>query len=141
MRNAQLVDPGPQLVEILLALRTADDLPDLREQHVHGAYRLAVFVLLHVERLDLFRVVDQDNRLLEVALDQITFVLALQVEAPADRELELLAAFLEDFDPFGIVQPHEIVLDDETKSLEQFSVVHLGQKRQIVRAVFERVPD
>src|SRR5574341_2374389 len=50
--QARLLDAPVEHVEALLALRAADDLPDLRHQHVHGADRLPVTVQAHVERLD-----------------------------------------------------------------------------------------
>ncbi len=52
--------------------------------------RPAVVVHPHVERLDVLRVVHHDDRLLCVFFSEIPLVLRLQVDAPVDRELELL---------------------------------------------------
>ena len=44
---------GKQPVEALLALRTADQLADAGDKHIHRGDGLAVLILTHVERLDL----------------------------------------------------------------------------------------
>ena len=50
---------------------SSDDFADLGEEHVHGADGLAVLVLLHVEGLDVARIVGEDDRTLEVLLHQV----------------------------------------------------------------------
>ena len=101
-RDVELLDAAHQLVVVLLAHRATNDLANLREEHVgalHGETREALLlagldrlvVQLHVEGLDLLRVVDHDDGLLEVLLHQVAFVLGGQVDAPADGELEFVA--------------------------------------------------
>ena len=77
LRDADFVHAVEDLVDVGLTLGAPDDLTDAGEKDVHGADGLAVFVLLHVEGLDLLRVVGQDDRLLEVFLDEVTLVLRL----------------------------------------------------------------
>ena len=87
-----------EFLEPLLALAAADDLADAGEEHVHrgdGRPFLAVAeiarrVHAHVERLDLRGVTRDDHWLLEMLLDEVTLVLALQVHTPFHGELELL---------------------------------------------------
>ena len=88
-----------QHVVALLALAAADDLADARRQHVHGGDGLSVVVGAHVERLDLARVVGDDHRLLEQLLGQVALVLALQIDAPVDGELQVLAGLLQQARP------------------------------------------
>ena len=89
------VDAAPghaavQRGEPLLALAAADDLADPRRQYVHRRDRPAIVVHPHVEGLDGLRIVHHDDRFCGVFLGQIALVLRLQVDAPFDRELELL---------------------------------------------------
>ena len=46
---------------------------------------------LHIERLDFFRIIRQDNRTLEVVFHQITFVLGSQVDPPVYGEFKLMS--------------------------------------------------
>ena len=72
-----------QFVVALLAHRAADNLANLREQHVGALHRLAALasearllvVYLHVERLDGLRVVGHDDRPLEVLLHEVALML------------------------------------------------------------------
>ena len=73
--------------------------------------------------------------------DQVTFVLALQVESPTDREFELHAASDQDIDPLGIVKADEIVFDDELQAVDQLRVVHFGEELQVVLTVIEGIAD
>ena len=73
--------------------------------------------------------------------DQVTFVLALQVESPTDREFELHAASDQDIDPLGIVEADEIVFDDELQAVDQLRVVHFGEELQVVLTVIEGIAD
>ena len=78
-------------VEALLALRAADELSHARHQQVHRRHRLLVVVHAHVEGLDARGVVVHDGRrALAHHLGQVALVLALQVGAPLDGELELM---------------------------------------------------
>src|SRR5262249_35782883 len=63
--------------EPLLALAAADNLADLRREHVHRRDRPAVVIHPHVERLDVLRVVHHDDRLLRVLFGEIALVLRL----------------------------------------------------------------
>jgi hypothetical protein len=61
-----------------------------------------VVVHAHAEGLDGLRVVHHDDRLLRVFFGQIALVLRLQVDAPLDRELELLVRPLEHLDRLAV---------------------------------------
>ena len=110
----------------------------MREEDVHTAYGLAVFVLLHVEGLDLLRVVGHDDGRIVVLLDEVTLMLAGEVGAPVAGELELLAAtdgLLEDRDTLGVGDAYEWTLHDEADALDELLVVMLGEELEIVHTV------
>ena len=67
--HSELVDAGFEFLERCLTLTASDDFANLREEYVHSADGAAVFVLLHIEGLDILGEVNQDNRLAEVSLD------------------------------------------------------------------------
>src|SRR4051794_34969168 len=52
-------DARLQFFEVVLALRSADDLADAGHQHVHGPYRLAIRIQLHVESFDVLGIIRQ----------------------------------------------------------------------------------
>src|SRR5215475_15399106 len=98
---------GVEHVEALLALTTADDLANPGREYIHGGDRPAVVVYPHVERLDVLRVVHHDDGLLDVLFGEIALVLRLQVDAPLDRELELLLRPLKHRDGLAVLHAHE----------------------------------
>ena len=103
--HAQVLDAGFEQIQALLALGAADNLADTGNQTVGGGDGLAVLVHAHVERLDLGRVVGYEGRALKVLLGQEALVLGLQVDAPADGVIKLVASsdgLLQDFDGLGI---------------------------------------
>ena len=93
--QAKLMHAVAQRLEVVLTLAAADDLADAGDQAVHGRDGLAVRVQLHVEGLDLLRVVGDEDRPLEHDLGQVALVLGLQVAAPMDRVLELVVVRLQ----------------------------------------------
>jgi hypothetical protein len=64
-------------------------------------------------------VVHHYDRLLRVLLGQIALVLGLQVDAPADREFELLVRTLEHFDRLAVIHMHELRADDPFEFRDQ----------------------
>src|SRR5262245_59215188 len=55
-RQLHLSNSVEQNLTALFALGATDDLPEPRDQHVHGANRLIVVIDFHVEGLDLLRI-------------------------------------------------------------------------------------
>jgi hypothetical protein len=78
----------------------------------HRRDRPAVVVHPHVKGFDGLRVVHHDDRLLRVFFGQIALVLRLPVDAPLDRELELLLGPLEYLDRLAVFHMHEFRADD-----------------------------
>ena len=49
------------------------------EEYIHRCNRFAVLVLSHIKCLDIFRVIEEDDRFLKVLLYQVTFMFRLEV--------------------------------------------------------------
>ena len=96
-----LVHSLQQRVVVVLTLAAADDLADAGHQAVHSRDGLAVGVELHVERLDLLRIIGDEDRALEDLLGEIALMLGLQVAAPEDLVVELVVVLLEELDGLG----------------------------------------
>ncbi len=135
--DAQFVDTCQQFLVIGFALAAADNFADLGEEDVHGTYGAAVFVLLHIESLDFLGIIGEYHRTFEVLLDQITFVLALEVGTPIYGELEFVPALFKDLDTLGVCQTYKFVVDYEAQALNQLGVIHLSQEFDVVLGLFE----
>ena len=140
-RYVELFDAAEKLVVIGLTLRSADDLADLGEQDIHGAHGAVIFVELHIECLDFLRIVGEDHGLLEMLLNEVALMLALQVGTPVNREVKLLAGCLKDLDTLGVGEAHELVFDNELQTVDKLGIVHLGKEVDIILAVFQSVAD
>ena len=70
-------------------------------------------------------------------LGEIALVLGLQVDAPADRELELLLRALQDADRLGVVHPHELGFDDAGELRDHALLDPLLEERHVVAALGE----
>ncbi len=139
--QAQLVHTGDQLVVILFTLAAADQLADAGHQHIGRGHGLAVGVLLHVEALDLFRVVGDEDGLLEHHLGQVALVLGLDVHAPLHRELELLVVLLQDLDGVGVGDAAKLAVGHQLQTLDEALVNELVEERHLVRAVVQHIAD
>ena len=135
----ELLDACEQLVVVGLALAAADDFADVGEEDVHRAHGAAVVVLLHVEGLDVARIVGENHRALEVLLHEVALMLALEVDAPFHRELELAARCFEDFNAFGVGEALEVVVEHELEALYQPLVEVFGEEVDVVAAVVEGI--
>ena len=110
--HSEFIYAGIEFLQRGLPFRTADDFADFREEHIHSPDGLAVFVLFHIEGLDVLRIVSEDDRAAEMLLHEIALVLGLQVHSPIYREFEFLSALLKYLDTFGVGEPYEIGLDN-----------------------------
>ena len=124
-----------EYLEALFTLGTADDLADPGGQYVHGGNSLAVIVETHVEGFDVFRVVLHHHRRLEVLLGQIALVLGGEIDAPGDRELELLATVFQHFDGICVVDLGKVGGDEAFQTTDGILVDVLGKELQIVTAL------
>ena len=139
--QTEVLHRGEQHVEALLALRTADQLTDAGDKHIHRGDGLAVLVLPHVERLDLARVVGDEHRLAEDLLGEVALMLGLEVDAPGDRVVKLIAALLEQADRLGVGHSAEVVVHKVLQSLEQRVVEELVEEGKLLLAGCHDVAD
>ena len=82
-----------------------------------GTRRSAAATVL--EGLDVLRIVDDEDRLLEDLLGDVPLVLGLEVHAPGDRELEVGVGLLEDLDGLGVVEDFEVGVHDVVQLVEE----------------------
>ena len=139
-RNGEFVDTRHQLVVVLLTHAAADNLANLREEHISALHRLAVGILLHVEGLDVLGIVGHDDRTLEMVLHQIALMLTGQVHAPGNGELKLMAGghgLLQNTDTLCVRQAHKRALKHRLQTAEQRLVDHLVEELQVVLAVLQ----
>ncbi len=130
-----------QYVQTLFTLRTTDDLTNARSQNVHRGNRFTVFVKAHIERLNIFRVVFNDDRCFEVFLCKITLMLRSQVNAPVNRVLEFLTAFLKDGDCIGVIHLSEICGNETLQTRNGITVYTLCEEFHVVSTFFKHRPE
>ena len=139
-RDIQFLNTSQQFVIICFTLWTSDNFANLREQHIHSTYSLAIFVLFHIERLDFFRIIGQDNRTFEVLFHQEAFVFWSQIHAPVNREFKLMPfryRFFQDLDTFCIRQTYKWFLQYPLQTFNQALIKHIVQELHIVITVVQ----
>ena len=129
----------------LLALRPADDLPFPGDEHIAGRDGLAIVVFPHVEGLDVFGVIGEENRPFDYRFGYVAFVLGLQIEAPVNvvflKLMAVLHRFLQNIDGFGIGHAPEGGMEDGGKLFLKPWANHLVEELHLVWAVFKDVID
>ena len=71
-----------ELVIIVFPLASADDLSDSRHKTVYRRDSLSVIILLHIESLDLLRIICHEYRTFIDLLRKISLMLSLKITAP-----------------------------------------------------------
>lgn len=71
-------------LQALLSLRASDELSCDRNEEVHRGNCFSIIVCAHVEGLDGFRVVVENDWTFEVFFSEIALMLGLEVDAPLD---------------------------------------------------------
>ena len=106
--QSQLFHTLLQDLQVVLTLAAADDLADTGYEAVHSCYGLAVFVQLHIERLDLLRIIGYEYRSLEFFLRQVSLMLGLQITSPEYLVIKFIVVLLQDLDRLSISHMTEI---------------------------------
>src|SRR5699024_12677640 len=91
-----------QLVVVVLSLASSDNLTDSRNQTVHSRNRLSILVHLHIERLDILRIVRYEYRTLIDLFRQVTLMFGLQITAPGYLVVELVIILFQKLNPLCI---------------------------------------
>src|SRR5659263_103963 len=138
-RQLQFFNPSRQLIKIFLSLRSSDDLPDAREENIHGSDSQIIVIHFHIKGLYGLRIVGKYDRTFEVLLHQVPFMLCLQVTPPPDRVLPLPVSCLEYLNGFGICQPHKTVRKNKLQALNKIFVNHVVKELQVFPAVVKSI--
>ena len=136
-----LFNTSHQFVIVRFTFRTTNDFTDFREKNIHCAHRLPILILLHIEGLDLLRIISQNHRTFKVLFHQITFVFGSQVYSPVNRKLKLVSfsnSIFQNLDTLCIRQTNEIILQHTLQTFNQALVEHIVQELHIIRTVIQR---
>ena len=96
---------------------------------------------LHVECLDLLRVIRDEDRALEDLLGEVPLVLGLQIAAPEDLVIELVIVRLKQLDSLGIRHMAEIGGHDVVQAVDEALVDKLVEECHFLRRVLQHVGD
>ena len=139
--QSQLFHTLLQDLQVVLTLAAADDLTDAGHEAVHGRDGLAIGIQLHVECLDLLRVIRDEDRALEDLLGEVPLVLGLQIAAPEDLVIELVVVRLKQLDSLGIRHMAEIGGHDVVQAVDEALVDKLVEECHFLRRVLQHVGD
>ena len=128
-------------IEPLFALRSADDFADPRRQHVHRCHGFFVVGQAHVKRLDLFRIIHQHRRAVDMLLGDVALVLGLQIDTPLHRVIEYFLCVFQHLDRIGVIHANEFARDHIFQLGNQTLLNPLLEKRHIVGALSEHRRD
>ena len=106
--QSQLFHTLLQNLQIVFTLAAANDLADTGYQAVHSSHSLAILVQLHVECLDLLRIIGYEYRSLEFLLGQVSLMLGLQIASPEYLVIEFVVVLLQDLDRLSVGYMTEI---------------------------------
>ena len=137
--ESELLHACGQKVESLLSLRTADDLAYTGNEHIDRGYRLSVVIETHIERLDLLRVIGDEDRLFEYLFGKESFVFGLKVCAPIYGVLELVFMLFKYLYRTSIGDLFEIAVYDMVKPFDKTLIHKVVEELHFFRALFEDV--
>lgn len=138
--NIHLINTLHKFFVTFFTNTSADYFANLREKHVSTLNRLSVFILLHIKCLDILRIVNHDDRLLEMFLHEITLMFTGKIATPGNRELKLpavLHGIFENSDTFSIRQTHEIRTYHTLQTFDKSVVNHLVEEFKIILTIVE----
>jgi len=133
----ELLHPLDEGVQIRFSFAASDDFSQAGDQDVHAADRLSIIVEPHIESLDFFRIVGDDDRALAHHLCQELLVLALQIVAPSHREFKPGIVLLQLFHRFGVCHVGKGSLHDLTQGLLHARFHELAEEGHILRAFLQ----
>ena len=110
--KSQLLHTANQLLVVVLSLASSDDLSDTGNQAVHGGYGFSVVVLLHVEGLDLLRIIGNKYGTLEDLLRQIPLVLRLKIASPEDLIIEFIVILFQNLNGLRVGYMAELRIEN-----------------------------
>ena len=139
--HAALFDAGQELLVVVFTLAAADDLADAGHEAVAGCHGLSVGVQLHVEGLDLLRIVGHEDGALEDLFGQKTLVFGLQVAAPEYLVGEAVVVRFEKLHGVGVADAAEVARPHVFQTFQQTLVHELVQEGHLLGRVLQHVAD
>ena len=130
-----------QNIITFLTLRPADHFPDTRHQNIHRGNSPAVIVQPHIESLDFFGVVANDNRAFEMGFGEVALVFGLHIDTEFRFIFKFVSGFLHDIDCLGISDAGKTVVNDVLQFGNQPRFDKLVKQRQIIRAFVHHMLD
>ena len=137
--HPQLLNPRLEDVIVFLTLGAADDLADPGNQAVHRRDSLLVRVQLHIESLDLARIIRDEHRSFEDLLRQITLMFRLQIAAPVYLVAELVVVLLKHLHRIRVGHTSEIRGHDMVQSLQKSLVHEAVEEIHLLRCVLQDI--
>ena len=135
--EAEFLDSCKKSVVTLFSLASADDFADTGNKEIHRSDGLVVLVHTHVESLDLFRIIDDENRFFDEFFGEVSLVFGLKIAAPVDRIFELFARLFEKFYCLGVCDFAEIGIFNEIQPFEQSIVNKVVEEFHLFRSFFK----
>ena len=126
-----------QLVQAGFALGTAHQFARARHKQVNRRDRLAVVVLVHIERLDVLRPVIDEHRAMEVFLGQVLFMLLGGVFAILRLELEAILHLAQNRDGFLVGDTRCARHSEVIQLVQQSAAGELVEEFQLIRALLQ----
>ena len=139
--QSQLFHTLLQNLQIVFTLAAANDLADTGYQAVHSSHSLAILVQLHVECLDLLRIIGYEYRSLEFLLGQVSLMLGLQIASPEYLVIELIVVLLQDLDSLSVGHMTEIRVDHMLQSFDQSLIHELIEECHLFGRIFQHITD
>ena len=137
--ETELFHTAVEEVETLFSLTAADEFADAGDQKVHRRDGLAVVIHAHIERLDVLRVVGEEDGALEMLLGEVSLVLGLEVASPVDGIVEFLAAVLQYLDGLGVFDLFEFQVEHLIQAVQKVLVHEFIQEFDVLRAALKGV--
>ena len=139
--QSQLFHTLLQDLQIVFTLAAANDLADTGYQAVHSSHSLAILVQLHVECLNLLRIIGYEYRSLKFLLGQVSLMLGLQIASPEYLVIELIVVLLQDLDSLSVGHMTEIRVDHMLQSFDQSLIHELIEECHLFGRIFQHIAD
>jgi len=139
--HAKFCDALLQHLHALFTLAAADELADTGNEKIRRSNGLAVVILAHVEGLDLFGIIRNEDGALKDLFGEIALVFGLQITAPKYGILELIFFLFEQGDRFGVADAGEVGVDHVFEALQQALIDELVEEFEFLGCLFEGIPD
>ena len=137
--KSQLVHTFLKFLNVILSLASTDDLTDSRHQTVHSCNSLVILIHLHVECLDLLRIICYKYWFLKDLLCQITLMLCLQIASPEYFIIKFIVVLLQEFYCFCISDMTKLRIDYVVQSVQKSFINERVEEIHLFRCVLKHI--